>query len=53
MLCHDYFSRSFRIVPLPVSDFPQIQAVPDDILLVLDQLVLELLFQVDALGAGL
>ena len=40
-------------VPLPMADFRQVFAVFVDVLLVLDQLVLELLLQVDALVAGL
>ena len=39
--------------PFPVADFRHVFAVFIDVLLVLDQLVLELLLQVDALVAGL
>ena len=41
------------IAPFPVSDFRQILPVFLDVLLVLDQLVLKLLLQVDALVADL
>src|ERR1700732_3101335 len=39
--------------PLPVADFRQVLAAFVDVLLVLDQLVLELLLQVDALVTSL
>src|SRR5487761_1405951 len=42
-----------RFFPFPVADLRQILAVFVDILLVLNELVLKLLLQVDALGARL
>ncbi len=39
--------------PLPVANLRHVLAVLVDVLLVLDQLVFQLLFQVDALVAGL
>jgi len=43
---------AFR-APMPMADFRQILAVLVDVLLVLDQLILELLLEVDALVACL
>jgi len=47
------YAHSFWVVPFPVPDFRHVLAVLVDVLLVLDELVLELLLQVDALVAGL
>lgn len=44
---------SFGATPLPVPDFRHVLAVLVDVRLVLDELVLELLLQIDALVAGL
>ena len=44
---------SLRNVPLPVPNFGHVLAVFVDVLLVSDQLIFELLFQVDSLLSGL
>jgi hypothetical protein len=46
-------AHSFGVAPFPISGFRQVLAVFINVLFVLDKLVLELLFQIDALTAGL